>query len=81
MTSVTPPVKKLLFLLEKEDTLGNMALLSKLQLKDRRRMRETYIKPAMALGYIEYTIPEKPHSRHQQYRLTVNGIQFVKDVK
>ncbi|MCK5130594.1 MAG: Fic family protein [Candidatus Sabulitectum sp.] len=81
MTSVAPPVKKLLFLLEKEDTLGNKALLLKLQLKDRRRMRETYIKPAMALGYIEYTIPEKPHSRYQQYRLTVNGIQFVKDVK
>lgn len=80
-TPVAPPVKKLLLLLDGESGLGNMALLSKLSLKDRRRMRESYIKPAMMLGFIEYTIPDKPHSRNQQYRLTAKGIQYVKDVK
>jgi Filamentation induced by cAMP protein Fic-like, C-terminal domain len=42
-------------------------------LKDRAYVREHYIDPAIALGLIEMTIPDKPNSRLQKYRLTDKG--------
>lgn len=72
-----PPVKPsviiLLALLNKRGKLGNSEILKRLHLKDRRRMRESYIKPAIESGLIEYTIPDKPTSRNQQYQLTPLG--------
>ena len=29
-------------------------------------------------GYLEYTMPEKPNSRLQKYRLTLNGQELLK---
>ncbi len=76
--SVTPPVKKLLRLLSEHGPLGNREMLALLGLKDRRRLRETYIAPALASHWIEYTIQGKPTSRHQQYRLTSAGSVCLK---
>jgi len=44
-----------------------------LRLKDRTHAREAYINPALKSGFIEMTIPEKPNSRLQKYRLTPRG--------
>ena len=77
-TPVTPPVKQLLALLHKVGASGNQDILKHLKLKDRRRMRESYIKPAIERGLIEYTIPEKPTSRNQEYRLTKEGEEWMK---
>ena len=55
------------------EDLGNAALLKVLALKNRDDMRIRYISPALRLGFIEYTIPDKPHSRFQKYRLTAKG--------
>ena len=44
-----------------------------LSLKDRESFRERYLKPALEAGLIEMTIPGKPTSRLQQYRLTELG--------
>lgn len=41
-----------------------------LGLQDRKSFRERYLKPALNAGLIEMTIPEKPNSRLQKYRLT-----------
>jgi ATP-dependent DNA helicase RecG len=41
-----------------------------LGLKHRHTFRENYLHPAINKGLIEYTIPEKPGSRLQKYRLT-----------
>ncbi|WP_367869504.1 Fic family protein [Pseudoalteromonas tetraodonis] len=41
-----------------------------LGLKDRKHFRERYLKPAIDAGIIEMTIPEKPNSKMQQYKLT-----------
>jgi cell filamentation protein, protein adenylyltransferase len=76
--SVKPSVKQLLKLLNKVGSLGNQAILKHLKLKDRRRMRESYIKPAIEQGLIEYTIPDKPNSRNQEYRLTKQGKNWSK---
>lgn len=48
-------------------------LQSKVGLKDRRDFMRRYILPALAAGLIERTIPEKPTSRFQKYRLTAKG--------
>ena len=44
-----------------------------LGLQDRKSFRERYLKPALAEGLIEMTLPDKPNSRLQQYRLTDRG--------
>jgi hypothetical protein len=45
-------------------------LQSALGLQDRKSFSERYLKPALKAGLIEMTIPEKPNSRLQKYRLT-----------
>ena len=44
-----------------------------LGIKSRKYVREIYLTPALRLGFIEYTIPDKLHSRLQKYRLTAKG--------
>lgn len=70
---VTPPVAALLVLLAEADELGNAEIRERLQLKDRTHVREHYIDPALEAGLIEMTIPDKPRSRLQKYRLTTQG--------
>ena len=48
---------------------------SKLGLKDEKNFRFKYQLPAIAQNLIEMTIPDKPNSRLQKYRLTKKGIQ------
>jgi predicted HTH transcriptional regulator len=45
----------------------------KLGLLHRGNFRTAYLKPALDAGFIEMTIPDKPNSRLQKYRLTVFG--------
>ncbi|MFT6927583.1 MAG: Fic family protein [Psychromonas sp.] len=44
-----------------------------LKLHDKKSFNQRYIKPALNAGLIEMTIPDKPTSRLQQYRLTALG--------
>jgi len=48
-------------------------LQASLQLQDRKSFREIYLAPALAEGLIEMTVPDKPRSRLQKYRLTEKG--------
>lgn len=53
--------------------MGGMSrqdLRSALDLKDDEHFRKTYLLPAIEAGLIEMTIPEKPRSSKQKYRLT-----------
>lgn len=45
-------------------------LMEKLSLRDREHFRKEYLHPALASGLIEMTIPDKPRSSKQKYRLT-----------
>ena len=49
-----------------------------LGLRDDDHMRTSYILPALADGWIEMTIPHKPNSRLQKYRLTPKGHATLK---
>ena len=53
--------------------LSSGELRKQLSLKHRPTFRKNYLHPALKKGYIEMTIPDKPNSRLQKYRLTPNG--------
>jgi len=44
-----------------------------LELKDEKHFRKYYQQVAVAAGFLEMTIPDKPNSRLQKYRLTEKG--------
>lgn len=67
---VTPQVELLLKVLEDSaQPLNREELQALLGLKDRKSFRERYLKPALDANLIEMTIPDKPNSRLQKYRL------------
>jgi Fic family protein len=72
---VTPQVGELLAVIQGE--MGRETLQSALGLSDRKSFRKRYLKPALADGLIEMTIPDKPNSRLQKYRLTDKGRQVM----
>lgn len=67
----TPQVLQLLGALEGE--MNRSTLQENLGLKDRYHFREAYLLPALQDGLIEMTIPEKPRSSRQKYRITEKG--------
>jgi ATP-dependent DNA helicase RecG len=75
---VTPPVQVLVSLLSQVGALGNAEIRTRLGLKDRTHLREHYLNSALAEGLIEQTLPDKPNSRFQKYRLTAAGVALKK---
>jgi len=73
---VTPQVGKLLEALQGEMSRGE--LMEKLRLKDRMHFRMDYLQPALAAELIQMTIPDKPRSSKQKYRLTDKGRQAMR---
>ncbi len=71
---VTPEVR-LLTVLSGEMT--KQQLKEALDLKDDEHFRKAYLLPAVKAGLIEMTIPDKPRSSKQKYRLTEQGRQWL----
>jgi len=61
---------------KKEKTAPELAL--ELKLKRRASIRENYLHPAIDKGLIEMTIPDKPKSKNQKYRITDKGLNYLK---
>ena len=57
--------------------MNRRQILEALGLSDRKSMTERYLRPALAAGLIEMTIPDKPNSRNQKYRITAMGKFFM----
>lgn len=74
---VTDQVKTLLYHLLKND-LNIKELTTKLHLTHRPHFRKNYIEPAELAGLIEKTQPNSPNSPTQKYRLTAQGLDFLK---
>ena len=51
-----------------------------LGLADREHFRKAYLLPALEEGIVEQTLPDKPNSRLQKYRLSAKGLRLVKDI-
>ncbi len=66
-----PQVERLLMVLQ--GAMGRDELQAALDLRDRKSFRELYLQPALEAGLIHRTIPDKPNSRLQRYRLTPAG--------
>jgi ATP-dependent DNA helicase RecG len=71
---VTPQVKKLISILLKE--MSRDEIQNSLKLSDRKNYMNNYQNPALKLGFIQMTIPDKPRSKNQKYRLTDLGVSL-----
>ena len=72
---VTPKVKKMLSIMQGEMTCGKIQ--EKLGIKDEKHFRENYQQISIKLGLIEMTIPDKPRSSKQRYRLMEKGRKLL----
>ena len=64
-------VRNLICCLDGEQTRAE--ILQSLGLRDRTNLAKEYVQPALAEGLIEMTIPDRPRSSKQKYRLTDKG--------
>ncbi len=72
---VTPQVEALLTVTHGEQS--RTELMDALNLKDRKHFRTVYLQPALDAGLLEMTIPNKPNSRLQKYRITAQGQRLL----
>jgi len=68
---VTGEVQRVVRVLRGE--MKRSAIQRALRLRHEDYFREAYLIPALVGGFIEMTIPDKPTSSRQKYRLTVKG--------
>lgn len=73
-SQISGKVKQLILLLEGE--MSRSEIQATLGLAKGKTLSNTYLQPALDAGLIEMTIPEKPRSRQQRYRLTEKGHQM-----
>jgi ATP-dependent DNA helicase RecG len=52
--------------------------LSLLGLSNHSKNKKSYLLPLIEIGIIEMTIPEKPNSQNQKYKLTNKGKKLSK---
>jgi hypothetical protein len=67
----------LLHALAAGEALSATSLRECLNIRHRPTFRQNYLDPALAAGLIAYTVPDKPASRLQKYRLTPAGQALV----
>ena len=73
---VSEEVKKLLILLEPNKEYTKKELQEKLGLKHDEYFRKSYMLPLLDMKILEMTIPDKPKSSKQKYRLTKKGFEI-----
>ena len=72
---VTGEVERLLRAMSGE--MARQQLQDALALKHEDHFRAAYLTPALGAGLIEMTLPDKPRSSKQRYRLTARGRQWL----
>ena len=85
MPPVVPPVgkpsetlidavqRKVLAVLKAGGVMSTSELAGKVGISQSKNMRRRYLRLLLDMGLVEYTIPHKPNSRLQKYRLTEKG--------
>lgn len=75
----TEQVKNLIFVIQSEH--DRKELMNLLNISHREYFREKYINEALNSGLIELTIPNKPKSSKQKYRLSAKGKRLKEKLK
>ncbi len=60
-------------------TLSRKEILAAIELNGDSRAFKRHVEPLLTDGFIEMTVPDKPNSRLQKYRLTGIGKAFIKE--
>lgn len=60
-------VKRMLEVMEYDVPYTSSAIMEQLGLKSKENLRKNYINPAIELGVIKMTLPDKPNSKNQRY--------------
>ena len=68
---VTGEVQRLVLALD--GRMSRVQIQQALGLRHEDHFRESYLTPALQSGFVEMTVPGKPKSSRQQYRLTAKG--------
>lgn len=78
-----PDVSQMLLNIAKsgQGELGIVTLMETAKKTSKRQYRRDILAPALDSGLIERTIPDKPTSRYQKYRLTDKALKILKDNK
>jgi ATP-dependent DNA helicase RecG len=63
------------------EEMSRKEIMAALKLKDEKHFREYYLQTSVSAGLIEMTIPDKPNSSLQKYRLTKKGKAFLTRVE
>jgi ATP-dependent DNA helicase RecG len=58
--------------------MNRAELMDAMGLKDRMHFATAYLGPALESGVVEMTIPDKPRSSRQKYRITATSRNLVK---
>ena len=56
-------------------------MLSYMNYRDRTKFRKKYIYPLLEDEIIQMTIPDKPNSKSQKYRLTEKGLEIINNIE
>ena len=65
--ALTDYVKKMLDVMDYEVPYSTVSIMNLLGIKSRETFRKNYLNPALELGLIIRTIPDKPNSKNQRY--------------
>ena len=65
-------IEKLIMFCAEARSFGEM--LAYMGFSDRTKFRRKYIYPLLEFEILEQTMPDKPNSRNQKYRLTAKGL-------
>ena len=78
-SSVSKTIRILVSCIEGE--VDRYTLQSLIGIEHRTYFRNTFIKPALEEGYIEFTLPNEKQSKLQKYRLTEKGLKLKQELK
>lgn len=65
--NISEYVKKLLSAMEYDTPYTANSILDLLGLKSKETLRKNYLNPAISMGFVKMTLPDKPNSRNQRY--------------
>ena len=70
-------MRELLAFMDVPEGRGISEVVSMMGVKSKSSVSRNHLRPLMARGLIEYTVPEKPASRNQRYRTTDLGRELI----